>query len=193
MSNPDFYGTPNEVKLRAPKYALSEAAAARMPMVDLEKTQEFQQLTRKQQLFVRTYCEAGLATGNYDSVEATMTAYNCKTYEVARIMSYAQMHNIRIVAVLSRHFCKTPIEDFMVTLDRAIANKKLTTAQIQALRLKYEILGYPNRLPSIGAPHGVIPQDVLAEELENRKPKRKPYKERRPAKKSDLDKAMEAF
>ena len=141
MSNTDFYGAPKEVKTRAPKYALSEAAAARMPMADLEKTQEFQQLTKKQQLFVRTYCEAGLTTGNYDSVEATMTAYNCKNLETARIMSYGQMSNIRIIAVLSRHFCRTPIEDFMVLVDRAIANKKLSMAQIQALRLKFEILG----------------------------------------------------
>jgi hypothetical protein len=189
----DFYGSPNEVTNRAPKYVLSEAAKARMPMADLEKTQEFQQLTRKQQLFVRTYCEGGLSTGNYDAVEATRTAYACKTPEIARIMSYSQLQNIRIIAVLSRHFCRTPIEDFMTLLDRAIANKHLTTAQMDALRLKFEILGYPNRLPTLHALVGTVPQDILDAGRAARKPKRKQRKPNKPAEKSELQKAMGRF
>jgi len=118
-----------------------------MSWAELEKLPECQHLTKKQKLFVAEYCESGLVTGNYDPVAATQTAYECKTPEVARIMSYALMSSVKIIAVLNRHFGTEPIEQFMVTLDRAITNKKLTMAQILALRLKAEIQGFTSRLP----------------------------------------------
>jgi hypothetical protein len=147
--------------------------STRLPLVELEKTQEYQRLTPKQQLFVATYCEGGLATGTYDPIAATRTAYECKSMEVARIMSYSLMQNIRIIAVLNRHFQTEPIEAFMVTLDRAINNKKLTVAQIQALRLKCEIMGFGTRLPA-QAPMaaGLKAAQVAAKEI--RKSNRKP-------------------
>src|ERR1035437_7609524 len=98
----------------------------RMSLAELRETSEFQVLTQKQQLFVATYCDFGLSTGRYDAVEATRVAYVCRSAEVARVMSYSLMQNIRIVAVLNRHFQMEPIEEFMVQLNRAINNKKLT-------------------------------------------------------------------
>ena len=146
----------------------------RLPLAEIEKTKEYQRLTPKQRLFVASYCEGGLVDGNYDPVAATRTAYACKSAEVARIMSYSIMQNIRIIAVLNLHFHTAPIEDFLVLVDRAIRNKNLTNAQLQALRLKCDIMGFANRLPTENAPTGVIPKEVLDATEAVRKAKRKP-------------------
>lgn len=146
----------------------------RMPLAELEVLQEYLRLTQKQKLFVATYCEFGLADGNYDAVEAARIAYKCKNREVARIMSYSLMQNIRIIAVLNRHFNATPIQEFLAMLDRAINNKKLTVAQIQALRLKCEVMGLANKLPA-QSPMSAALQEAQASAKEARKPKRKKY------------------
>jgi hypothetical protein len=152
---------------------MSSESRNRMSVDELRETPEFQRLTQKQRLFVATYCGGGLLDGNYDSVLAAHTAYACKSAEVARIMSYSLMQNIRIVAALNRHFGTTPTEEFLVQLDRAIRNKHLSIANLQALRMKCEILGLANRLPTLGAPVGVIPDDVLEAERAEHKAKRK--------------------
>lgn len=152
----------------------------RMPLAELRETQEFQILTQKQQLFCATYCDFGLSTGTYDAVEATRVAYACKTREIARVMSYSLMQNIRIVAVLNRHFQMEPIEEFMVQLNRAINNKKLTTAMLQALRLKCDMLHLGSRIPYENHATGTIPQSVLDAEKPVRKPKKKALIERAP-------------
>lgn len=146
----------------------------RMSVEELRLTPEFQRLTQKQQLFVATYCGAGLLDGTYDPIIATRTAYQCKSMEVARVMSYPLMQNIRIVAVLNRHFNSEPIEDFLVQVDRAIQNKKLTVAQLQALKMKGDILGFTTRLPGTNNfPQGTIPPAVLEASREERKAKNK--------------------
>jgi hypothetical protein len=153
---------------------MSTAPRKKLSVDELRLTPEFQRLTPKQQLFCATYCGAGLLDGSYNSVVATNTAYRCKSMEVARIMSYSLMQNIRVIAVLNRHFNTEPIEDFLVQVDRAINNKKLTTAQLQALKLKGDILGFTTRLPGTpNFPPGTIPQDVLDAERDARKAKRK--------------------
>lgn len=139
----------------------------RLTVEELEQTQEYQRLTPKQRMFVATYVGGGLSTGNYDTVSATMTAYKCKNAEVARIMSYSVVANIRIVAVLNRHFAKEPIEEFLTMLDRAINNKKLTPSQLGALQLRCAVLGYANRLPNKGR---VLRPDVVEDARE--KPKK---------------------
>lgn len=148
----------------------------RLRLADLEKTQEYQKLTPKQRLFVATYCEGGLTDGVYDAVAATRTAYNCKSLEVARIMSYSLLANIRIVAALNRHFNATPTEEFMVLLDRAINNKNLTMAQLAALKLKCDILQIGNRLPNKQS-IGILPDDIA----ENDKPKKSKKIKEKPA------------
>jgi len=132
----------------------------RMTVAELEETPEYQRLTPKQKLFIATYCDGGLSTGRYDAVAATLTAYKCKTPEVARIMSYSVMANIRIVAVLNRHFATEPIEEFLTMLDRAINNKKLTMAQLGALQLRCQILNLGNRLPNKAK---ILRPDVVAD------------------------------
>ena len=151
----------------------------RLPLVELEQTQEYQRLTQKQRLFVATYCEGGLTDGNYDAVAAVKMAYQCKSAEVARIMSYSLMQNIRIIAVLNRHFNADPIEGFLVALDRAIANKHLTQAQLGALRLKCEVMGFATRIPDGTSKHVA---GVLAEvQEENKKSRKKKVAEPKPA------------
>jgi hypothetical protein len=151
-----------------------------MSLEDLQATPEYQVLTQKQKLFVATYCEFGLSDGNYDAVEATRIAYVCKTREVARVMSYSLMQNIRIVAALNRHFQTEPIEEFMVQLNRAINNKKITPSMVQALRLKCDMLGLGSRIPYENHATGTIPQSVLDAEKAARKPKKKSVIERAP-------------
>lgn len=146
----------------------------RMSVEELQTTQEFQKLTLKQQLFVATYCAGGLADGCYDQVSATNTAYQCKSLEVARIMSYSLMSNIRVIAALNRHFKIQPIEEFLALIDRAIRNKKLTVAQIQALKLKGDILGFTTRLPGTNNWHaGTMPKNIVESNKAERKARKK--------------------
>lgn len=152
----------------------------RLTLEEIKATQEYSILTGKQQMFVETYCAGGIDTGTYDPKNAAMFAYSCKSIEVARIMSYALMANIRIVAVLNRHFNREPLEEFLIQLDRAILNKKLTVAQFNALKLKGDILGYTTRLPgTANMPAGVLPPDVVeatkvARNEKRKKPERTP-------------------
>ena len=147
----------------------------RLSLEELRLTPEFQKLTPKQQLFCATYCAGGLLDGCYDAVLATHTAYACKSMEVARIMSYSMMTNIRIVSVLNRHFQATPTQELLVQLDRAINNKKLSVAQLHALKLKCDLLGLSTGL--IGTTYtrpNAAPQEVRDASKETRKAKRKP-------------------
>ena len=154
----------------------------RMPVDELEQTQEYQKLTPKQRLFVATYCAGGLLNGNYDAVEATRVAYQCKSVEVARIMSYSMLANIRIIEALNRHFRTEPIQDFIRVLDRAIRNRNLTLAQMQALKLKCDILGFTNRLPTaLSAIPGTIKElqtEAQAKARAERKANKKPRAEK---------------
>jgi hypothetical protein len=145
----------------------------RMELDELRLTPEFLKLTEKQRLFVETYC-APTESGerNYDAVQATRTAYKCKTPEIARILSYALLQNIRIVTVLNRHFNRTPTEEFLINLDRAIHNKHLTIAQVQALKMQCDFLGQENRLPLLGAPTDKIPKEVQQAAKAERKAKK---------------------
>ena len=156
------------------------AVSKRLTLEQIKETQEYSILTGKQQLYVESYIQGGIDTGTYDSVSAALASYNCRSREVARIMSYALMANIRIVAVLNRHFNREPLEEFLIQLDRAILNKKLTVAQFNALKLKGDILGYTTRLPGTATmPAGVLPPDVVeatkvARNEKRKKPERTP-------------------
>ncbi len=138
----------------------------RLPLAELEQTREYQRLTQKQKLFVATYCTGGLDTGTYDAIAATQTAYVCKNADVARIMSYALMENIRIIAALNRHFAAEPIEEFLQLVDRAIHNKNVTQAQVWALKLKCDILGLANKLPT-----RMMTPEIAEKKKRNRKTK----------------------
>jgi hypothetical protein len=135
----------------------------RLTLEQVKDTQEYSLLTGKQQLFVETYIAGGIGTGTYDPISATLISYNCKSRENARVMSYSLMANIRIVAALNRHFNREPLEEFLIQVDRAIQNKKLSIAQLNALKLKADICGYSARLPGTDRQAtDAIPPDVAA-------------------------------
>jgi len=113
----------------------------KLTLEELTKTREFQQLTEKQRLFVATYVESGINDNKYDAVGAAMTAYGAKNRNVARIMSYSLLQNIRIIQVLNLHFNTTPTEAFLTQIERAIHNKRLTPQQVSAMWLKCQVLG----------------------------------------------------
>jgi hypothetical protein len=166
----------NFKKLEPPKPPATNISpvSKRVPIERLRETDEFENLTLCQKLFIETYIASGVELGVYDQITATQTAYKCKNQEVARVMSYALMTNRRIVAVLNLHFAREPLAVFLETLDRAIKNKKLTLAQFKALALKARILGFESRLPGVNdRASSVIPPDVIEAEKVARKDKRK--------------------
>jgi len=119
---------------------------AKMDLENLVKTQEYNRLTPKQRMFVSTYIQSGLETGIYDQVTAVKSAYDCKNEESARIMGYSMLANINVIQVLNRHFGTEPIDQFLVTLERAIRNRNLTVAQFHALKLYCDLKGFENAL-----------------------------------------------
>ena len=155
--------------------------AERMNLIRLEQTPEYRALTLKQRLFVAAYCEGGLATGVYDAVQAVFAAYKCKSMETARVMSYSLMGNIRIVAVLNRHFGTSPTEEFFVQLNRAINNGDLSMAQLGALKLKCDLLGIKTSLPDHQS-IGVVPPSVVAARKPKKPKKASPIIEEAPVK-----------
>lgn len=148
----------------------------RLTLEQLRETDEFKNLTEKQRFFVETYVAGGLDNGHYDPITATRNAYPaCKNEEVARVMSYSLLQTPKIVAVLNMHFARTPNEAFLVTLDRAIRNKRLSIAQFKAMELKARLMGFKSHQPD--AHHGsvhVIPEEVIARDKAERKKRRKP-------------------
>jgi hypothetical protein len=163
----------------------------RLSTQELAQTPEYQKLTAKQKLFVLTYVAGGIDCGEYDEVNATWTAYKCKTQENARIMSYAMMQNIRIVAAINRHFNASPTEEFMENLDRAIRNKNLTMAQLGALKLKCDLLGIKTKLPT---EHATLTPQIEAvaedEKVEKKKKKEKPIQ---PVVPSEVPESLKGF
>ena len=149
--------------------------STRIPITELQNTQEYQRLTPKQRMFVASYCQMGLDTGTYDPVAATQMAYKCRNYETARVMSYDLLSNIRVIAVLNLHFNRQPIEEFLLTLDRAIGSRKVTAAQIQALRLKAYLMGFMTRLPTSAEPYKVIiaPEVITRDQADRKKHRKK--------------------
>ena len=65
-------------------------------------------------------------------------------------------------------------------LDRAINNKNLSIAQLEALRIKCQVMGLAHRLPGKNVPVGGLLDEVRAAERAARKAKRK-TPERAPA------------
>lgn len=146
----------------------------RMPLEELQQTSEFLRLTPKQKLFVQTFVASGLLDGDYDAIAAIQTAYQCKNFESARTMSYRMLQTPSIIEVLNLHFRRSPTEQFLVDVDRAVRNRHVSIAQIQAMRLKAEVQGILTRLPNKTSADNLIPNDVR----EDAKVARKKHREK---------------
>lgn len=94
------------------------------------------------------------------------------------VMSYAVLNSVRIIEVLNRHFRTEPIDALLKVIDKAIQNKRITGAQIQALRMKIELLQLPSGIPApanensmgIQLPAGVESIPQVSSDPKNRKP-----------------------
>ncbi len=164
----------------------------KMPLDEIQKTVEYARLTPKKRLWVSTYIQSGMEHGDYDPILATRTAFECRSDENARIMSYSILENIHIIEVLNMHFRVDPLDAFIKIIDRAIRNKKISHAQVQALRLKCELLGIANRLPVADGPtegSPVISDKVAGTPAVSSKPeqRRKHRKAEKPAKNQVLE------
>jgi hypothetical protein len=104
---------------------------------DLRRSQLFLELTPK----LRTMVEAYIANG-YDKTAAVKHAYDCKSIETARTMSFELFAKPSVQAVLAYYFQEDPRETFMREVDRAVRNPRVTDAKVQALILKGRANGW---------------------------------------------------
>ena len=98
-------------------------------------------------------------------------------------MSYALLKSVHIIAVLNRHFQTEPIEAFLETIDRAINSRKVTMAQVQAMRLKSNVLGFTSGIPD-RQPMAEGFKEAKVEAKKARKAKLKEERVPKPAEKS---------
>lgn len=117
------------------------------PRLSIEQLREedvFLDLTPRQKILIETY-----VTSNYDRVLAVQKAYNPKTAEIARTMSYEVFATVRVIACLACFFQDEPLKTFQDTVRRAYRQKKLTTAQVSALELLAKVSGWGVALPGV--------------------------------------------
>lgn len=154
----------------------------------MKEKPEFRRLTQQQQNFLENYILGGERDGHFDQVAATLSAYTCANRKSARVLSYNILSSLKVLEVLNIYFSIGPVENFLKILDRAVHNRRLTTAQVEALKLKAEVLGLhgtptnPNRrrYPGKDRAVGDIPPDIEAAVQESKKSGRKKRESKAP-------------
>lgn len=116
--------------------------APRMTVLELSRTSAFSHLSPKQATWIMFYCQGYLDTGSFDPVAATKAAYNCANNESARTFAYQLMSHPKILICLNRFFGETPEQSFLDQVEQACFNKKLTVAQVEALKLYSNLKGW---------------------------------------------------
>jgi hypothetical protein len=119
----------------------AEQTEQRMSLYDLARTKEFDSLTLKMQKFLVIYLRSLTPTGVADPLASVKAVYNCKSDQNARILGFQLLANPKIILVLNRFFGVSPDDAFLAQLQKSIFNKKLTTAQVDALKLYSAIHG----------------------------------------------------
>jgi hypothetical protein len=119
----------------------AEQTEQRMSLYDLARTREFDSLSLKMQKFVLIYLRSLTPTGAADPLAAVKASYNCKSDQTARVLGFQLLGNPKIVLTLNRFFGVSPDAAFLAQVQKAIFNRKLTTAQINALELYSRIHG----------------------------------------------------
>ena len=114
----------------------------RMSLYDLTQTAEFGHLSPKMAVWIMNYVQHFIDTGTFDPLAATMAAYSVKNEENGRILGYQLLGNLKIITVLNRFFGRTPEQSFLKQVERAIHKRKLTVAQVTALRFYAELNGW---------------------------------------------------
>jgi len=110
---------------------------AKLSFEMLRVCSEFQLLTVRQRKAVEIF----LATG--DKAKAVSASYHCKTPETVRVMCYRVFNHPRVIAVLAVANGADPDKVvFLERVERLIRSKKTTVAQVQAIRLYGQMLGF---------------------------------------------------
>jgi len=109
----------------------------RLTIEQLRAEQVFVELTPKQKTLVENYIST-----NGDRVKSVLAAYETKSEQNARVLAYELFSSPRVVACLAAYFQSDPLESFKADVRKAYANKKLTIAQVSAMKLHAEINGW---------------------------------------------------
>jgi hypothetical protein len=122
----------------------------RMSLAELSQTVEFGHLSPKMAVWVRTYVQSFLDTGTFDPLVATQAAYECTTEASARTFGYQLLAHPKIILVLNRFFGTSQERASIRQVERAISNRRLSVAQIQALRLYSDLQGWSSGIKCSG-------------------------------------------
>jgi hypothetical protein len=115
----------------------------RLTVEQLKQQRCFRILTPKQQMMVLTFIGS-----DGDRVLAVLSAYQVKSPEVARVLAYEFFENPKVIACLAAYFQDDPLEMFKEDVRRAMHNRRLTVAQVAAMRLYCEMNSWkPGSLP----------------------------------------------
>ncbi len=122
----------------------------RLPLEQLAQERCYLDLTPKQQKLVKTFIES-----NGNRILAVTTAYDVKNAEVARVLSYEVFANPKIIACLAIYFQDDPLDVFKREVERAWRNRRLSVAQVQAMKIYCDLNGWGSgSLPNL---HGREP------------------------------------
>jgi hypothetical protein len=125
----------------------------RLSFEQLKQEPCFTNLTPKQRLMIETFIAS-----NGDRVLAVKTAYNAKTLDIARVMAYELFENPKIIACLAIYFQDDPLDVFKRDVQRAWRNKRLSIAQVQAMKLYCDVNGWGSgSLPNLHGPGSAEP------------------------------------
>jgi len=109
---------------------------------ELSQTVEFGHLSPKMATWVLTYVQNYLDTGTFDPLAATRASYECATEESARTFGYQLMANPKVLITLNRFFGNSPEQSFLEQVEKAIYSRKLSVAQVDALKLYSNLQGW---------------------------------------------------
>jgi hypothetical protein len=116
-----------------------------MNAYDLSRTSAFHRLSPKQAVWVLTYVQGYLDTGIFDPLAATKASYDCANEESARTFGYQLISHPKILIAMNRFFGDSPEQSFLNQVEQACFNKKLSVAQVDALKLYGELRGWTGR------------------------------------------------
>jgi hypothetical protein len=133
----------------------SEVERPLMTPSQLSQTAEFRQLSPKMATWVLSYVQNYLDTGTFDPLVATNAAYKCSTEGNARTFGFQLLANAKINRTLNRFFGYTPEQAFREQVEKAIYKRKISVAQVQALKLFADVNGFGS--DSLPKSNGYVP------------------------------------
>jgi len=119
----------------------------RLSLAQLRAEQCFLDLTPRQKKMIEVFVES-----DGDKVLAVTTAYTPKSAEVARVMSYELFESPKVIACLTAYFQDDPMDVFKRAVRRAMTRKRLTVAQVTAMKLYCDLNGWGSK--SLPNTHG---------------------------------------